>query len=119
MIIRYLSVGILNTTISLFFVFICIYFTNINYQLAYLIGYVCGTINSFIVNKTYTFKSDAHWKTKFIPFVVVVFGSYIISHIALIILIEKILLNSYLAVFISMILYTIISFILLRGLFKS
>ncbi len=116
---RYLLVGILNTAIFLSVVFICFNLINLNYQLSYLIGYICGIINSFIVNRTYTFRSDSNWKYQIKPFVISILACYLISHFFLIFLVEKILVNTYVAFLFSSILYTTISFILAQKIFKK
>lgn len=119
MLIRYLLVGILNTIICLSIIFICFDLVNLNYQLSYLIGFICGTINSFIINRTFTFKSNSNWRNEIILFLVTIFVCYLISHIFLIVLIEKMFLNQYFSFVLSTSLYTISSFVLLKKLFKN
>ena len=45
--IKFISVGILNTLVSLIVIYICMK-VGVNYKLSNLIGYIAGVINSFI-----------------------------------------------------------------------
>ena len=78
-----------------------------------------GLINSFVLNKYYTFKSTNSWKKEILPFIVVFLISYSISHIFLIYLVEKLIINENIAILFSMIAYTIIGFILNKKVFKG
>lgn len=50
-------VGLINTGIH-YCVFLFLYrFININYLVASVVGYSCGLLNSFILNKKWTFKT--------------------------------------------------------------
>jgi putative flippase GtrA len=112
MITKYIQVGILNTFITLVIIFICTNILNINYEISYFIGFIIGFINSFILNKNYTFKSKNNWKKEIIPFFIVFILSYIISHLSLIYLVQSIQIDKNIAIIVSMLIYTIIGFIL-------
>ena len=113
MIVKYLTVGVLNTLVTLLTIFTCTYIFEIDYYLSYFIGYIVGIINSFIFNKFYTFSSNSPWVNEFPQFII----SYVVSHVSLIVLIDVVLINKDIAVIVSMVIYTAMSFILLKNIF--
>jgi len=119
MIVKYLTVGVLNTLVTLLTIFTCTYIFEIGYYLSYFIGYIVGIINSFIFNKFYTFNSNSPWIDEFPQFILRLIISYAVSHASLIILIDVVLINKDIAVIVSMVIYTTISFILLKNFFSK
>jgi putative flippase GtrA len=119
MIFKYLNVGILNSIVGFLIIIACIKFFNINYHLSYFIGYAIGLIISFILNKRYTFKNKSKWHSLVLPFIVIFIFSYLISHFILIFLVEKTQLNINIAILISMVLYTAISYLMNKKLFLN
>lgn len=55
---RYALVGVANTLLTLVVIFVCKGLFHVNPWLSNGIGYVAGFINSFILNKTWVFRSD-------------------------------------------------------------
>lgn len=55
---RYAIVGVINTLLTLIVIFICKGVLHINPWVSNAAGYVAGFINSFILNKTWVFRSD-------------------------------------------------------------
>ncbi|PHR71959.1 MAG: sugar translocase [Arcobacter sp.] len=119
MIIKYLKVGLLNTLLTLIIIFIAINILSINYNFSYFIGYAIGLINSFILNKYYTFNSSKSWQKEILPFLIVFIISYTISHITLFGLIEKLYIDKNMSIILSMIIYTLIGFTLNKKIFKG
>jgi putative flippase GtrA len=119
MIFKYISIGLLNSILGLSVIIICVNILNINYNISYFIGYIIGLINSFILNKKYTFKSSAPWKEEIIQFINVFLISYGVSHFMLINLIENLKLNQNMSILLSMIIYTLIGYILNKKVFKG
>ena len=117
MIVKYLTVGVLNTLVTLLTIFTCTYIFEIDYYLSYFIGYIVGIINSFIFNKFYTFSSNSPWVNEFTQFILRLIISYVVSHVSLIVLIDVVLINKDIAVIVSMVIYTAMSFILLKNIF--
>ncbi|WP_157351565.1 GtrA family protein [Aliarcobacter butzleri] len=118
MIYRYLIVGIINTLISFVLIVVFYKWLNFSYNLAYLFGYLIAYLNSFVMNKVFTFKSKNYWKKEFIGFTLVFFISYIVSYLILYILVEILSLEKFLGIIFSMIIYTIVSYILNKKIFK-
>lgn len=56
--IRFCLVGAVNTIIDLVTFSVCIYFLGVNPAIGQIAGYSAGTVNSFILNKRWTFHSD-------------------------------------------------------------
>ncbi|MBD5186056.1 MAG: GtrA family protein [Bacteroides sp.] len=54
---RYLVVGVTNTLVTLIVIFVCKSLLGMNPWVSNACGYVAGLINSFILNKTWVFKS--------------------------------------------------------------
>ena len=83
MIYKYIVTGLLNTAISLSVIFILYEVLALNYNVAYFLGYVTALINSFIMNKKFTFESGNPWKGEVVGFVKAFIISYGMSHIFL------------------------------------
>jgi putative flippase GtrA len=57
---KFSLIGVLNTGIH-YLVFLLLFFSlGMNYILASTIGYCAGLVNSFILNKKWTFQADGH-----------------------------------------------------------
>ena len=119
MIVKYLQVGVINTLLTLSIIYVGINVLSIKYNMAYFVGYFIGLINSFVLNKYYTFKSTNKCGGEFFHFVLVFFLSYLLSHLTLVGLIEKLHMNENLSVVISMVIYTVIGYILNKNIFKG
>lgn len=117
MIIKYLKVGVINTLLTLLIIFILVNYVKLNYNNSYFIGYIFGLINSFILNKSYTFKSKNCWKNEIFPFIGIFILSYVISHSVLFIMVEYFVIEQNIAIIFSMAIYTIIGFYLNKKLF--
>ncbi|WP_138493327.1 GtrA family protein [Paenibacillus pinistramenti] len=57
--IRFIIVGVVNTVIGLTVTFICLNALGLNYWASTLIGNAVGAVNSYFMNKSFTFKSKA------------------------------------------------------------
>lgn len=56
--VKYLVVGVMNTLITLFVIFACKTWLQVNPYVSNAIGYVAGLINSFLWNRTWVFRSN-------------------------------------------------------------
>ena len=52
---KFCIVGLCNTTITFFTYYLLVEAAHINYMISSIIGYVFGLVNSFIINKRWTF----------------------------------------------------------------
>ncbi len=64
--IKFIIVGVFNTSITLSIIFILSFAFNFDYRISNAAGYLAGFINSFIWNKFWTFRSQGKWKVEFI-----------------------------------------------------
>jgi len=119
MLLKYLKVGVINTILGMIVILFCLNILGVNYNISYFIGYVIGLINSFLLNKHYTFNSTTKWSKELIPFIIVFLISYFISHIILIGLIEKLYIDKNISIVLSMVIYTIIGYTLNKKIFRG
>lgn len=111
---KFVGVGVLNTSISLGVIYICMRF-GIDYKLSNLIGYLVGLVNSFIWNKCWVFGSrDKNVLKEILLFSFSFVICYGLQYMALIVMAEMLSWNQYLSQFFAMGIYTICNFILNR-----
>lgn len=75
--IRFALVGVVNTLIGLTVTFVCLNAFELNYWLSTLLGNVVGAVNSFLMNKSFTFRSKAKVKDtlwKFMAITAICYG---------------------------------------------
>jgi len=109
--IRYNLVGVVNTIAGFSIIFILM-FLGVSATISNAIGYGIGSIISFYLNKKYTFKSTLKSKIVIFKFFTVLAISYGANFLVLQQLLKTI--NPYLAQIGSAIVYTIISFLLVK-----
>ncbi|GIX41674.1 MAG: polysaccharide biosynthesis protein GtrA [Leptospiraceae bacterium] len=105
-------VGIINTIITLSIIFILSNYYDVHYIISNAIGYIAGFINSFIMNKFWTFKSKGNVFKESIWFIIVFLISYGIQLIVLYYLHGILNYNENLSQILSMIVYTVVNFLL-------
>ena len=108
---RFVIVGISNTTITLVIIFSLLKFTNLDYKISNIIGYIVGITNSFIWNKKWTFKSNNKVHKELIPFILMALISYSINLVVVIYTTEVLSFNIYFCQFSGMVFYTITNYI--------
>ncbi|HIP12047.1 MAG TPA: GtrA family protein [Arcobacter sp.] len=113
---KYISVGVINTLITLLVIFFCHNILSINYAISYAIGFFAGFINSFILNNLYTFKKKKNtFNIKyFLNFSIFFIIAFSISEIVLIYIVELLNYNKNVGIIISMLTYTIVSYLLFK-----
>lgn len=92
-------VGVFNTIVD-FSIFSLLNYLGIHYTISQVVGYSCGTLNSFILNKLWTFKSAVRKKKnseEIIQFIIVNIFSLLITEVGLKLLINNFSLNVYIA----------------------
>lgn len=108
----YLIVGALNTLVGFGIIFTLMYLGN-DPTISNLIGYICGIMFSYFMNKSLTFKSKNKSKLEFIRFIVAMLISYLLNLTTL-----KLALNSSVDPYISQIIagfiYTMSGFLISR-----
>jgi putative flippase GtrA len=97
---RFSTVGVLNTLIDFIVFSICQSIIGFNNSISQILGYSFGILNSFILNKRWTFEVGRSGKRsleEFIEFIVVNMISLIISVAAINFLVNNIEINVYLS----------------------
>lgn len=109
--IKFLITGVINTTITLGIIFLMYNFFGIHYVLSNAIGYALGFINSFLMNKFWTFKSKGGLIKQFFVFLKVFLVCYLFQLAFLYYFSEELLLEKNISQILSMIIYTIANFL--------
>ena len=109
--IKYGLVGVLNTLITLSIIFVFMKLLNVSYILSNAVGYLFGFINSFILNKIWTFKSKKSIGRESFFFVLIFVICYLLQLALLVILKEKLQIKPEYAQIIAMGFYTVINFL--------
>ncbi|MDQ0218874.1 GtrA family protein [Peribacillus cavernae] len=78
--IRFLLVGVLNTLVGLSTIFLLMDALAVNYWLSTFIGNGAGAVISFLLNRTFTFKSGVSLKKGGVLFVAVITLCYTVSY---------------------------------------
>jgi putative flippase GtrA len=117
---RYVLVGILNTLISLGIIWTLFYGFSVDYRISYFIGTCIGILSSFVLNRSFTFRSKAPWLIGLIKFLLSSAVSYLVSNFCLMTAVEKLNLAHSLAFLLAMVSYTVVNYLLNKTLvFKT
>ncbi len=109
--IKYGLVGVSNTLITLSIIFVFMKLLNVPYIPSNAVGYLFGFINSFFLNKIWTFKSKESIGKESFFFILIFIICYSIQLVFLIILKEIILVKPEFAQIIAMGFYTVMNFL--------
>ena len=79
--VKYGLVGVLNTIITISVIFIFMKLLNVSYIISNIVGYLFGFINSFFLNKIWTFKENIkiNAKIKYLQFSLVSFIALLVN----------------------------------------
>lgn len=108
--IKYGLVGISNTLITLAVIFIFMKLLNVSYIISNAIGFLFGFINSFILNRIWTFKSKKSIGRESLFYIMIFSISYILQLMLLVILKEKLQMEPEYAQIIAILFYSILNF---------
>ncbi|MFN3605184.1 MAG: GtrA family protein [Leptonema sp. (in: bacteria)] len=103
--------GVLNTFITLTLIFLFSYVYGFHYLFSNAIGYTMGFLNSFFLNKYWTFKSKGSTFKQFLLFLKVFLICYGIQFLFLFYFQEFLNLKEEFSQFFSMIIYTVANFL--------
>lgn len=109
--IRYCVVGLINTLVTLGVIFVCMKLFKISYVYSNAIGYIAGVINSYVLNKLWTFNSSNSVAKEFVRFVAVFIICYGIQLVVLLLMTELLDLQVELSQVIAIFVYTLINFL--------
>ena len=110
--IRYGVVGVSNTLITAVVIWVMMKMAGCSDVLSNITGYAAGVLNSFVLNKKWTFKSAIGWTRGAVRFGVV-FGICYLMQLGLLLYLNKHLtIDSYFNQLLAMAFYTVINFIM-------
>ncbi len=111
-IVKYGLVGVINTLITGIIMLTLMNVFSVSLRLSNIIGYIAGFINSFILNKTWTFKAgQSSTLQQFLKFSGVFAVCFLLQHGLVILLAENLLINKNISTLIGMVFYTGVSYI--------
>ena len=110
-ILRFLSVGVLNTCVGLGSIYACKYFLGMGDVSANMTGYIVGITNSFFWNRKWTFSYAGGIGLAALRFLIVFLVAYAANLTVALALIHALGVNSYIAHAIATIPYTVIFYI--------
>lgn len=106
-------VGVVNTFVCWVVMFSLMYFGAIP-EIANVFGYIVGFLNSYLLNKKFTFKSNNSHKQDFIRFGVAMGIAYVANFLALLLLYRGMGVNEYISQILATIVYTIVGYLISR-----
>ena len=77
---KFLVVGVINTLIGYGIIFLCLNILNLSYGVSTSVGTVAGAINSFFMNRSFTFQNDKSIFKTVLPFILVTAICYVIAY---------------------------------------
>lgn len=112
--VKFALVGVTNTLVCLGTIFVLSSIPGVSYKAANVAGYILGLINSFVLNRIWTFRSTDRILPQFVRFLLVFAVCYGIQFGALVTLVELIHLGTTLSQVLAMVFYTAVNFVLNR-----
>lgn len=110
--VKYGIVGVSNTLITAVVIWVMMKIFGCSSILSNVVGYSAGVVNSFILNKQWTFKSSAGWLSSAVRFGIV-FGICYLMQLGVLIYLNKYLaIDPYYNQLIAMVFYTVINFLM-------
>lgn len=77
---KFLVVGVINTLIGYGIIFLCLNILNLSYGVSTSVGTVAGAVNSFFMNRSFTFQNDKSIFKTVLPFALVTVICYLIAY---------------------------------------
>ena len=109
---KYGIVGVINTLLTLAIIWIMRSVIGTSLIISNVTGYTIGFLNSFILNRLWTFKCNYNWKKEFIKFLIAFIVCYLIQ-LTFVLLLEKYTeLKEQYTTLSGMVIYTGINFLL-------
>ncbi|MWV61333.1 GtrA family protein [Helicobacter saguini] len=109
--IKYALVGVVNTCVG-FGITILLTFLGIIPEIANVIGNAVGILNSYILNKKFTFKSQNTHKRDFTRFIIAMGISYLANLAALSLCYRILHIDKYISLVIAAVIYTITGYLI-------
>ena len=110
-VLSYSLIGVLNSIITLVLILYIYDILDLHYLIANLIGYIVGLINSFILNKKYTFKSKENLSREIFLFFLLFVICYFLNVLTVMFFMEFLNIDNTLSQIAGMLTYTATNFI--------
>ena len=111
---RFLIVGVINTLIGYAIIMFLFHLIGLSYSLSYFLSYMVGIIISFFLNRQFVFFSQKNKLTEFIKFIIAFCIAYGASYLGLRFIVEYHLINTNIAFFAGMVIYSLLFYLLNR-----
>ena len=92
-IVRFAFVGVINTLVFALIFFAMFRIANVHYLISTTLAYALATVNSFLINRSWTFDSRANSKKKFVKFVFINVLSAGINSLLMYLFVDKACMN--------------------------
>lgn len=119
--VKYGLVGILNTLLTAAVIWVMLHLlsekdnegstSSLVMFIANSLGYLVGLINSFILNRNWTFKSTSNWKVSLLRFLIA-FGLCYCLQLGVVLWLNGILSSAYICQLIGIVVYSALNFLL-------
>lgn len=109
----YICVGVANTCVGFGCALVLTYF-GVVVELSQTIGTIFGVLNSYVLNKKFTFKSQNSHKQDFTRFIIAMGVAYGASMLALSFIHRILGINEYIALVCAQVVYTIVGYVVSR-----
>lgn len=111
---RFVIVGVINTIIGYTIIMILFHLIGLSYSLSYFLSYVVGIIISFFLNRQFVFFSKNNKLLEFFKFLIAFSISYSISYLGLKFIVEYQLIDTNIAFFVGMVIYSTLFYLFNR-----
>jgi putative flippase GtrA len=108
---KFAVVGVVNTLAGLFVIYLCKWLFGFGDVMANTCGYSIGLALSFILNRGWTFKHSSPVLPALAPFIAIFVLAYLSNLAAVLVAINSLEMNSYVAQAVGILPYTIIFFL--------
>lgn len=112
--VRFLLVGMFNTVFGFAVIFACMYPAKLGPLLSNVIGYGCGLVTSYALNKWFTFRSTARGTAEPLRFLLVFGLSYLLNLAALFVFVRYLAMHEGLAQLVAGAVYVGASYVMNR-----
>lgn len=110
--IRFLLVGLFNTGFGFAVIYGCMYLLGLGPVVSNIIGYLCGLVTSYLLNKFFTFKSASRSKAELGRFIAVFLLAYFANMLVLLLCIKIAGMHEAIAQIVAGVFYVATSYLL-------
>lgn len=109
--IKFIIIGVINTLSTT--IFASLFPKSINANIAFILGYLMGTIISYVLNSIFTFK-EKFAISKYIKFFISTIPNYLVQQVSVIVIYNMLGMNRYIAYLFAAIIGVPVTFVLLK-----